>query len=151
MTIMRSILSILFLTALVSLLVSFVIGILIGFSSGESINNKENTLSVRDQRVKELFSVWDGSCRMLVESVKEDMKNPKSFEHVETKMFDLTKPNDPNGKIREAILVIMEYRGTNSFGGIVTENAIGLIDTKTWTFSRLSEKQFIEIMNTLAV
>ena len=57
------------------------------------------------------FSSWDGSCRELVNYVKENMNNPKSFEHVKTTYTSLDK----------YAVVIMVYRGTNGFGATVTE------------------------------
>jgi uncharacterized lipoprotein YehR (DUF1307 family) len=57
------------------------------------------------------LSAWDGSCRAVVNFVKDNMNNPSSFEHVETRYF-----------IRQDYaIVVMKYRGTNAFGGIVTD------------------------------
>ena len=53
------------------------------------------------------FSEWDGSHDASVRTIKRSMKNPSSFEHVETRFNDNT--------------VFTTYRGTNSFGGTVTE------------------------------
>lgn len=72
------------------------------------------------------FSSWDGSHPALVEYVKKNMKNPDSFEHVETKFGWV---NDPKYNQHERILVHMIYRGSNSFGGVITEEVFAHVDT----------------------
>ena len=54
----------------------------------------------------------DGSVEPVVEYVKGMMKNPDSFQHVKSVY---TSVSDTNIRFR----VIMSYRGTNSFGGVV--------------------------------
>lgn len=65
---------------------------------------------VRKEAMKKLFSQWDGSLPALVAVVERSMHNPKSFEHVETAFWDMG----------EHLVVRMTYRGTNTFGGVVT-------------------------------
>jgi len=71
-------------------------------------------------RVHSQFSSWDGSHPGLVKAVKAGMHNPESFEHVETRFSDQG----------ETISVIMKFRGTNGFGGVVTQSVIGLVDLR---------------------
>jgi len=74
-------------------------------------------ITAKDIRVDELlkcFSGWDGSHIELTKLIKEGMKNPDSYDHVETKYSD--KGNH--------LIVITQYRGTNSFGAVVTESVI---------------------------
>jgi len=52
---------------------------------------------------------WDGSNRQLVKIVKENMNDPKSFEHVET-LYKLYK---------DYAIVVMKFRGKNAFNGTV--------------------------------
>lgn len=68
--------------------------------------------------VKSQFSGWDGSHRSVEAALKERMKNPKSYEHVET------------GYTVGAgsITVVTTYRGTNGFGAVVTNRAIATVD-----------------------
>jgi len=61
--------------------------------------------------VDNCFSSLDGSCKALVNYIKENMNNPKSFEHVSTTY----------ATTRDYAVVTMTYRGTNGFGAIVTE------------------------------
>lgn len=57
-----------------------------------------------------------GFCRVHAEMyVQQNMKNPKSYEYVK---FDLYKVKDSNTSYAGTLA----YRGTNSFGGVVTEN-----------------------------
>ena len=77
-----------------------------------------NPEEVRKAKIKKHFSGWDGNHRGLVKAVKTYMKNPDSFDHVGTGWID-------EG---DKIYVEMTYRGTNSFGGIVTQTAYAYID-----------------------
>lgn len=52
------------------------------------------------------LSSWDGSFRSIIEWVKWNLKDPTSFEHVET-----TYSNETDG----THLIIMKYRAKNGF------------------------------------
>lgn len=69
------------------------------------------------------FSAWDGSHMDLVNLVKGNMNDPKSFEHVETKYVD-------NG---DNLTIFMKFRGTNAFGGKILNTVTGIADYKTST------------------
>jgi multisubunit Na+/H+ antiporter MnhC subunit len=73
--------------------------------------------------VNSQFSAWDGSHTALKELVKENMNDPDSFDHVETTYADK----------KTYLLVRMKYRGTNAFGGVVTNVVIAKSDYKTNT------------------
>lgn len=75
----------------------------------------------RDGQIQALFSSWDGSLYSLKELVKENMHNPNSFEHVETRYEDKG----------DYILVAMKYRGENGFGAIRTEHIAAKVDLAT--------------------
>lgn len=62
------------------------------------------------------FSGWDGSHYNVKEYVKDRMHNPSSFEHVETR-YEVR--NDST-----ELWVQMTYRGTNAFGGVVTNRIL---------------------------
>jgi hypothetical protein len=79
-----------------------------------------NPFKARQDKIKEQFSFWDGSHNNLVAFVKERMHNPKSFEHVETTFAD--------GGIDYGVIVTMRYRGTNTFGAIVTNSITARVD-----------------------
>ena len=54
-----------------------------------------------------LFSAWDGSCRPLVAAVKANLKDPGSFEHIQTGFY----------RVNDVVRVTMTYRARNSFNG----------------------------------
>lgn len=78
-----------------------------------SLSQFQKDSTSREDIVKKAFSAWDGSQTNLVKFVKQNMNDPKSFEHVETRYWD-------NGK-SDTIVIKMTYRGKNAFGGVVTE------------------------------
>lgn len=84
--------------------------------AGEELTKK------RAEKVKDLFSPWDGSSFALVQATKNAMNDPKSFEHVET-----THVVRNDGKIE----VFMRFRGKNAFGGVVLQTVVGVINIDT--------------------
>ncbi len=62
--------------------------------------------------IKKQFSARNGSHKNLVEYVKNNMKDPSSFEHVNTEYQVNTD---------STITVHMKYRGKNSFNATITE------------------------------
>ena len=80
---------------------------------------------------KHCLSSWDGSLPNLKRAVKEQLRNPGSFDHVNT----VTSPVDEKGTFG----LIMTYRAQNGFGGTNME-AVGVeVDAKTCFFKRASE------------
>lgn len=66
---------------------------------------------IHDNWVDSQFSPWDGSHMILVKLLKENLNDPKSFEHVETSYFI-------DG---DDLVVSMKYRAKNGFNATVTE------------------------------
>lgn len=87
-------------------------------SRGRTASTTNSGSSTRADRIKSQFSAWDGSHRALVSAVKEQMNDPGSFEHVETRYVDKS----------DHLLVIMRFRGRNGFGGVVTQTVSAKID-----------------------
>ena len=77
------------------------------------------------------FSSWDGSNPELVAYVKKGMKDPSSFEHVETRFND-------KGDHYE---IYMQFRGKNSFNAIVTQQVIADFNKSTRTLSNIQERK----------
>lgn len=75
------------------------------------------------------LSAWDGSNRELVTLVRSQMKDPKSFEHVETRFND-------NGS---SLKLYMTYRGKNSFNATVTNQVTADLSKATRTLSNVQE------------
>lgn len=68
--------------------------------------------------IKAQFSGWDGSHRQVEAALKARMKNPASYEHVETRYIVGA----------DSITVFTTYRGTNGFGAVVTNQAVATVD-----------------------
>jgi len=63
------------------------------------------------------LSAWDGSHSEFKNAVKDRMRDPKSFEHVETRVTPVSDAGTHT--------IIMKYRAKNGFGGMNMGNAIG--------------------------
>lgn len=68
------------------------------------------------------LSGWDGSSASLVGQVKLQLREPDSFEHIETRITP-----EVNGKHT----VMMQYRARNGFGGMNVATAFGTVDHQT--------------------
>lgn len=68
-----------------------------------------DSINKRNNSIKSQFSSWDGSHIKLTILIKNRMNDPNSFEHVNTTYRDLN----------DKLLITTEFRGKNSFGGVV--------------------------------
>lgn len=68
-----------------------------------------NKDAARKKRLEGGFSAWDGSHSGLTKVIKESMNDPKSYEHVDTKYWDMG----------DHLIVTTTFRGKNAFGGVV--------------------------------
>lgn len=69
----------------------------------------QESIDPRRKTIEKCFSGWDGSHMKLELIVKKSMNDPKSYEHDETKFFDM----------KDHLVVITSFRGRNGFGGMV--------------------------------
>jgi hypothetical protein len=107
-----------------------------------TLSKEEMEKKAHDDWVAAQFSLWDGSCTSFVKLVKDNMNNPKSFEHVETKYVVLSikeqlEALEGKGEIGD-LYVIMKFRGTNAFGGVITSQTDALLSYKNNTITLLS-------------
>ncbi len=72
------------------------------------------------------FSPWNGSYKPLENYIKNNLKDPSSYEHVKT-MYGLVY----YGTDRPYMNVKTVYRGKNSFGAIITETTSIKVDAIT--------------------
>lgn len=79
---------------------------------------KAERQAARKARLEKQFSGWDGAHRNVETEVKRTMKNPSSYEHVETRYTDLGK----------GMRIVTTFRGTNSFGGVVPNTVVATVD-----------------------
>jgi hypothetical protein len=89
---------------------------------------KTKTQEERKAKIEKQFSAWDGKHMVFSRMIQENLKDPDSFKHVETRYEDKG----------DYILVAMKYRWTNWFWAVITEyaNAKFTID---WDFIGLVE------------
>ncbi len=72
----------------------------------------EEAIAEQQKRQKgfHCLSAWDGSHRELVRTLKNNLRDPDSFEHIETRI----SPVDDKGMH----VLMMKYRARNGFGGM---------------------------------
>lgn len=75
------------------------------------------------------LSGWDGSFPALKNAVKASLRNPGSFDHVDT----VRSPVDSQGNFG----LIMTYRAENGFGGTTVESVGVEVDAKNCGFKRV--------------
>lgn len=75
----------------------------------EETREQERQDDYRKDIVEKQFSDWDGSHIKLTKLIKENMHDPNSYEHIETKYKDNI----------DFIFVTTKYRGKNAFGAKV--------------------------------
>jgi len=90
---------------------------------------EEAKAEARKTLIEQQFSSWDGSHIALEQIVKKSMHNPDSYKHVETRYAD-------EG---DYILVATTFRGTNAFGGVVTNTVRAKFTLKGELIEVLSE------------
>lgn len=94
---------------------------------------KETTFAHYDKSIKYInkaefmafVSPWDMSYEPFNNYIKSYMNNPKSFEHVKTIERYVTDVEKPY------VYLVTTFRGTNSFGAIVTNTVKAKVDAKT--------------------
>ncbi|MES2516080.1 MAG: hypothetical protein V4580_18135 [Bacteroidota bacterium] len=72
----------------------------------------------RQTKIDDQFSSWDGSHKTLTKYVKDNMNDPDSYEHVETKYYDM----------KDHLIIITKFRGANSLGGKVLNSLKAKVD-----------------------
>lgn len=130
-----------------------IIGLVANFSSGtgspaakNKITSEHSTRKAELERQKRLqadaqereerrkgfhcLSSWDGSLSALKTDIKNRLRDPKSFDHVETKIT-------PVNSYGEHVLV-MTYRAKNGFGGVNVEQASALVKNSDCSYTIIS-------------
>lgn len=72
----------------------------------------------RKELIEKQFSAYDGSHRALERLIKENMNDPDSYDHIETRFLDKG----------DYLLVITKFRGANAFGGKVINTVSAKVD-----------------------
>lgn len=94
---------------------------LLTYQVGDETSSPKTDPNSREGKIEQQFSTWDGAHRNLEKFIKANMKDPNSYEHVETRYSD-------NG---DHLIVVTTYRGTNSFGGVVTSSMKAKVSVST--------------------
>lgn len=76
---------------------------------GCSDDKPKTPAEIRASQVQQGFSAWDGSHRQLERWIKKNLKDPDSYEHIETSYID---------KGGNELVVLTKYRARNGFGGM---------------------------------
>ena len=92
----------------------------------EDAKNEEEKL---DKAQFNCTSHWDGSVPDVVDAVKNNLRDPSSFEHIETKVSLVSKDDEQ--------VVIMKYRARNGFGGMNIESVVALIKNSNCTVKEI--------------
>lgn len=72
----------------------------------------------RKETIEKQFSAYDGSHRGLEKYIKDNMNDPDSYDHIETRFLDKG----------DYILVMTKFRGKNAFGGKVINTITAKVD-----------------------
>jgi len=108
-----------------------IVGITYISSSSHSEPQPRTKEEIRYDQIKTGFSAWDGSHIELTKLIKRTMNNPNSYEHVETTYSD-------NG---DHLIVSTTFRGTNAFGGVVTNRIAAKVSLNGTIIQVLSQGQ----------
>ena len=75
--------------------------------AAEAERLRKKAVKAEDEPFSRFFSAYDGSCLPVVRAVKANLRDPGSFEHIETGFY----------QTYTAAHVTMKYRAKNGFGG----------------------------------
>lgn len=87
--------------------------------SEQSAELEKRKAARETKRIENQFSAWDGSHPELTRIIKEQMNDPDSYQHVETRF---KKIDD------STIDVYTTFRGKNKFGGVITKKVYAKVD-----------------------
>lgn len=95
----------------------------------EEIAKQEELNKNRKELIEKQFSEYDGSHRGLEKYVKDNMNDPDSYDHIETRFLDKG----------DFILVVTKFRGANAFGGKVINTVSAKVDLEGNVFKIVSQ------------
>lgn len=102
----------------------------VGYGSNHVGADVEPAPEAKPASGEHCLSGWDGSNRDLVRQVKAGMREPDSFEHVETRIYG--NDNGEHG-------LWMTFRARNGFGGMNVEKVYARIDHESCKALRFGE------------
>ena len=104
--------------------VGLIVTCVISLSGTPELSDAEKAAKAEEERKGfHCMSTYDGNHDGLERLIKAKLKDPDSMDTIETKIT----PVDANGNHA----VFLKYRARNSFGGMVVEQAFGIVDNDT--------------------
>ena len=79
------------------------------------------------------LSGWDGAHTAFKQEIKKSMRDPGSFEHIETRIGPVTD--------KGAHLLVMEFRAGNGFGGMDVASAYATVENEDCTHRTVGGKR----------
>ena len=76
----------------------------------------------KEEKIREFVNSYDDSYRPLVSYIKENMNDPKSYEHIQTGY---------NIKGENTVTIVTRFRGTNKFGALVINRCEATADIES--------------------
>jgi hypothetical protein len=133
---------------IVKVLIGGVIAVAVGNALGKAVpisppklNQQEKAQLAQNAAVEQTHANashclgWDGSVDRLKQAVRDNLRNPSSFEHVRTAISPIGK----DGKFA----AVMTYRAQNGFGGMNVENVGAIVDPESCDFQLADADQLI--------
>lgn len=80
----------------------------------------KQVMSDEKRRGMHCLNSWDGSHWKMQNEIRRRLRNPDSFDHIETRIAPIDKAGNHS--------IFMTYRAQNGFGGMNVEQAFGVVD-----------------------
>lgn len=77
-----------------------------------------DSAALRREMIERQFSAWDGSHIAVTQAIKASMNDPKSYDHVETRFWDM----------QDHLVIRTKFRGANAFGGVILGSVYAKVD-----------------------
>lgn len=104
----------------------FTVEKMLGWCKDDYNNKDKKAIYYNEEWLLSDFSSWNGSYTPLEQFIKTNMNDSSSYEHIKTTYRMVFFGTD-----RPHMVVITQFKGTNSFGGIVTNTISCKVDAKT--------------------
>lgn len=80
------------------------------------------SMTDEERRGMHCLNNWDGSHWKMQAEIKRRLRDPDSFDHIETRIAPIDEVGNHS--------IFMKYRARNGFGGMNIQQAIGVVDNK---------------------
>lgn len=104
----------------------FTVEKMLGWCKDDYNNKDKKAVYYNEEWLLSDFSSWNGSYTPLEQIIKTNMNDSSSYEHINTTYRMVFFGTD-----RPHMIVMTQFKGTNAFGGIVTNTISCKVDAKT--------------------